>query len=353
MKSIKAMALPGAMLGVLLTLVLVSGCGFDKEKGILMAAGSYGDLAVVVNDEAMKPMARQFLGRFNTQTTFVIKPEGNFKPDVYGPDRWDTAKGYKNALFLIHIGQGSGAEKQARKLISDEAWQRINAGSGGVVQVKDPWSTYQYLVVVASRDRNSLASLLNKNLETIQELFDDNNRDRILRRNRHDGLQLALMDKYRRDLGFFMEIPGEYTQNQYRPDGYAGLELMRNGPSRGISISWIESANPVRDLANFGMLGRLREQMGTKLHNEEILPETFVWNEAEIGGVASVKLEGAWNSNKFVGGGPFWSYFIPDEAQGRIYCVDILVYAPGMDKMNFFRRMAAVASSFTTKGPQS
>jgi hypothetical protein len=337
----------------LLAVVLTSGCGLDKEKGILMAAGSYGDLAVVVNDDAMKPMARQFLGRFNTQTTFVIKPEGNFKPDVFGPDRWDTAKGYKNALFLIHIGAGSGAEKQARKLMSKDAWERINAGGGGVVQVKDPWSTYQLLVVVASRDRNSLGSLLNKNISTIQELFNKSNQSRILRRNRHDGLQLALMDKYWRDLGFFMEIPGQYTQNQYRPDGFAGLELMRTGPSRGISVGWIKSANPVRDLANFGILGRLREQMGTRLHNEEILPETFVWDEADIGGVAGVKLEGAWNSTKFVGGGPFWSYFIPDSAQGRIYCVDILAYAPGMDKMNFFRRMAAVASTFNTKGPQS
>ncbi len=93
--------------------------------------------------------------------------------------------------------------------------------------------------------------------------------------------------------------------------------------------------------------------MGTKLHSEEILPETFVWYEAELGGVAVVKLEGAWNSTQFVGGGPFWCYFVPDERRGRIYCVDLLVYAPGMDKMNFFRRMDAVASTFSTTGPQS
>ncbi len=338
---------------VLPALLHMGACGLDKEKAILMAAGSYGDLAVVVNDQAMEPMARQFLGRFNTETTFVIKPEPNFKPDVFGPAKWEFAKGYKNALFLIHIGAGSGAEKQARKLISDEAWERISSGGGGVVKVKDPWSTYQLLVVVASRDRNSLGSLLNRNLETIQDLFNDNNRDRILRRNRHDGLKLDLMDLYWRDLGFFLEIPGEYTQNQYRPDGYRGLELMRSAPSRGISVSWLETADPVRDLANFGMLTRMREQMGIKLHGEEILPETFVWNETEIGGVAAVKLEGAWTSNRFVGGGPFWSFFVPDTNRGRIYCVDLLAYAPGMDKMDFFRRLAAVASTFSTTGPQS
>ncbi len=345
MRSIKVM--------VLLGLVLLVGCGLDKEKGILMAAGSYGDLAVVVNDEAMKPLARQFLGRFNTEKTFVIKPEKVFKPDLFGPAKWELAKGYKNALFLIHIGAGSGAEKQARKLMSSEAWDRIKAGGGGVVQVKDPWSTYQLLVVVASKDRNYLASLLNKNLETIQDLFNSGNQQRILRRNRHDGLKLDLMDMYWRDLGFFLEIPGQYTQNQLRPEGFPGVELMRTGPSRGITVSWLKTENPDRDLANFGLLSRLRQQMGEQMHNEEILPETFVWEEAEIGGVAAVKLEGAWNSSRFVGGGAFWSYFIPDPERGRIYCVDLLVFAPGLDKMDYFRRLDAVASTFSTKGPQS
>lgn len=340
-------------LAALLGLVLITGCGMDREKGILMAAGSYGDLAVVVNEGSMQPMAHQFLGRFNTEKTFVIKPETVFKADVYGPDKWDLAKGYKNALFLIHIGGGGAAEKQARKLVDREVWDRISRGGGGVVQVKDPWSTYQLVVIVASRDRNNLGSLLNKNLTRIQDLFNKGNRDRIQRRNRHDGLQVDLMDKYWRDQGFFLEIPAEYQQNQFRPDGFPGLELMRTGPSRGISISWMESSDPVHDLANFGRLARMREQMGAKLHHEDILPDTFVWDEAEIGGVASVKLEGAWNSQKFTGGGPFWSFFIPDPKQGRIYCVDLLVYAPGLDKMDFFRRMEAVAMTFTTKGPQS
>jgi hypothetical protein len=337
----------------LLIVVGGAGCGVDKEKGILMAAGSYGDLAVVVNDDAMRPLARNFLARFNSEKTFVIKNETLFKPDIFGPDKWDLSKGYKNALYLIHIGGGGDAEKEARNMMSDEAWQRISAGGGGIVQVKDPWSTYQLLVVVASKDRNSLGSLLRKNEEKLRTIFQESNRDRILRRNRHDGLQLELMERYWQDLGFFLEIPREYKQNQYRPDGYPGVELMRTGPSRGITVTWTESADPVRDLANFDLLTRLRAELGTRMHDEEILPETFVWSETELSDAPAVKLEGAWNSNRFAGGGAFWCYFVPDTSRGRIYCLDLLAYAPGMDKMNFFRRLDAVASTFATKRPQS
>ena len=53
--------------------------GIDRDKGIFMAAGSYGDLAVVLPDAAAEPLANRFLERFNIQRTFVIKPEPLFQ----------------------------------------------------------------------------------------------------------------------------------------------------------------------------------------------------------------------------------------------------------------------------------
>ncbi len=329
-----------------------SGCGIDREKGILMAAGSYGDLAVVMSDDSLRPLADRFMSGMNLEKIFVIKPETLFKPDFFGPDRWKLAKSYKNALFLVRIGDGGGAEKAARKLMSAEAWERLKSGGGGIVKVVDPWSTYQQVVVVASRDRNNLGSILTKKTEKIRKLFEDSNRARILRRNRYNGLNTALMDAYWDRYGIFMEIPAEYRQNQFEPDGYSGLELMRKGPSRGLSLAWRKSDDPEALLGDQDSLAEMRSTLGERLHDEEIIPASFVWSPAEIGGVACVKMEGAWTSNKFSGGGAFWCYFIPDRGRGRMVCLDLLVYAPGMDKMNFFRRMDAVASTFSTQRPQ-
>ncbi|MCK9995831.1 MAG: DUF4837 family protein [Candidatus Krumholzibacteria bacterium] len=332
--------------------LLFTGCGMDSEKGILMAAGAYGDLAVVMSDDALRPLAGRFMSEMNLEKTFVIKPETLFKPDYFGPGKWEFAKGYKNALFLVRIGDGGSAEKGARKLMSGDAWDRLTAGGGGIVKVIDPWSTYQQVVVVASRDRNNLGSILNKNAEKIRNIFEDSNRDRILRRNRYDGLNTAQMDVYWNRFGIFLEIPGEYLQNQFEPDGYPGLELMRNGPSRGISLAWSKSDDPAALLGDREAMAEFRILMGEKLHGEEIIPSSFVWSDAVIQGVTCAKLEGAWTSNKFSGGGAFWCYFIPDAERGRIFCLDLLVYAPGMDKMNFFRRMDAVARTFSTRRPQ-
>jgi hypothetical protein len=127
---------------------------------------------------------------------------------------------------------------------------------------------------------------------------------------------------------------------------------MRNGPSRGISLAWKKTDDPEAMLADQDALAEIRHLMADKLHGEEAIPSSFVWSPAEVQGVACVKLEGAWTSNRFSGGGAFWCYFIPDAARGRMFCLDLLVYAPGMDKMNFFRRLDAVASTFSTHRPQ-
>ena len=337
---------------ILIPCLLVTGCGIDSEKGILMAAGSYGDLAVVMSDQALRPVADRFLTDMNPEKIFVIRPETLFKPDFFGPSQWELAKGYKNSLFLVRIGDGGNAEKAARRLMSKNAWDRLKAGGGGVVKVTDPWSTYQQVVIVASRDRNSLGSILRKNTKVIRDIFEVSNRERILRRHRYEGLNTALMDAYWDRYAIFMELPAEYGQNQLEPKGFQGLELMRNAPSRGISLSFNKSADPAALLDDQDSLIALRAALGEKLHNEEIIPSSFLWSSAEIGGVACVKLEGAWTSNKFSGGGAFWCYFIPDSHRKRMVVLDLLVFAPGLDKMGYFRRMDAVASTFSFQRPQ-
>jgi hypothetical protein len=333
-------------------LLLCGGCGIDREKGILMAAGSYGDLAVMMSDDGLRPVADRFLADMNTEMTFVIKPETLFRPDFFGPRRWEHGKGYKNVLMMVRIGDGGGVEKNARRLMSDAAWEQLVAGGGGVVKIHDPWNTYQFAVVVASRDRNNLSAILLKNAAKIREMIAEANRDRILRRNRYDGLNTAVMDALWRRHGFFLEVPGEYAQNQTEPDGFPGVELMRTGPSRGISISWFETDDPDALMADREALVALREDMGARLHDEEIIPSTFRWSAAERAGVAALKLEGAWTGRRFTGGGAFWCYFIPDRRAGRVICLDLLVYAPGLDKMDFFRRMDAVSSTFSLERPR-
>ncbi|MBK8166248.1 MAG: DUF4837 family protein [bacterium] len=344
---------PVPVLALVCCLVLATGCGLDDEKAILMAAGSYGDVAIALSDETLRPATDRFLTAFNPQVTFVIQPESVFKVDVFGPDHLDAARGYKNVILVVRMGSGGAVEKQAKRLVSREAWLKMEETGGGIVQVPDPWATYQLAVVVAARDVNGLGSILRNNPDKLRGIIETENRDRILRRARHDGLQEGLMSRYWREFGFWLEIPAEFRQNQFRPDGFPGLELITNAPSRGITISWRDTDEPTAFLADADVMVALRSEMGKVLHKEELVPESFTWSRESIADVPCVRLDGAWNSTDFDGGGPFRCWFIPDKARGRLYCVDLLVYAPGQDKMIHFRRLEAFLSTFSTKGPRT
>ncbi len=338
------------VLPTLLSLVVgagLTGCDFDKEKGILMAAGSYSDLAVVVSNPNVEPLAQRFVQGLNITKTFVIREESLFNPDIFQANQLNFAKDYKNTILLLRIGDGGPVEKTVHKLVSDETWNKLISGSGGMVQLNDPWSTYQTVLVVASKDRNSLSSLLTKKTAKIRKLFEDSSRQRILRRNRYNGLNTHLMNAYRERFGFSLEIPSEFQQNQLEPDGYPGLEMLQSAPSRGISISWLATEDVDWLMDQREALLVMRQEMGEKLHTEDIIPETLTWQEMELGGRDILKLEGAWTSRRFAGGGAFWCYFIPDPQRQRVICLDLLVYAPGMDKMVMFRGLEAIASTFT------
>jgi len=337
---------------LVLALLLAGGCGMNQEKGILMAAGSYGDLAVIYSSPQLEPMARKFADEVNQRMVFVIQEETRFKVDVYPPEKWKLAQGYKNSVFIVDVDDKGDAVKGVRKVLSDEAWDRLAAGPGGLVQRKDPWSSYQLLIVAAAKDRNSLGSLLHGNAARIRTTIETDNRKRILRRNRYDGLATELMNAIWSKYDFYMEIPADYHLNQQSHDGVKGIELMRTGPSRGITVTWEDMRDPESALQDREKLLAMRAAMARVFHHEEIVPDSFTWDEQGLPGTGGVKLTGAWSGSNFAGGGPFWCYFVAVPQQDRLYCIDILTYAPGMDKMVFFRRLEAVASTFTTVRPQ-
>ncbi len=337
---------PVLFLLLLPCLLALPACNPADEQGIIMAAGSYSDLAVVVGGPQTEPLARRFLDQVNVNTTFVIKEEPLFRPDVYVGDQLELVHRYKNVILILRIGDGGSLEKRVKGMISKETWQHLANGPGGMVQLNDPWATYQTVLIVAAGDRNSLGSFLRAEAATIRKIFEDSSRKRILRQFRYSGLDTRLMNAYREQFGFSFEIPKEFKQNQLKPEGFLGLELLRTGPSRGISVSWQPVDDPAAALGDQSFLLAMREAMGERMHNEEIVPEGLRWSTTTLGALPAVKLEGAWASTRFEGGGPFWCYFVADETRSRVLCVDLLAYAPHMDKMPMFRRMATIVSTF-------
>ena len=103
-----------------------------------------------------------------------------------------------------------------------------------------------------------------------------------LRRNRYDGLNEQLMNSLWQRFHVMLEMPQAYTGNQSEPDGFPAVEIMRSGPSRGITVSWQESEDPAAVLSDRELLLDMRGRLGTAIHDEDLVPSTLIWNSVPL-----------------------------------------------------------------------
>lgn len=328
------------------------GCGYDDEKPLFMAPGSYGDIAIVVSDASHEGAMDGFKAALNQEYMFVLGREDLFNIDVYTPDNLKLVKGYKNIIFFWRVGDGGAVEKELRNLLTEEAQRLAASGAGQLITLDEPYASYQFGIVLAATDRNSLLSYARREAPALRELLEKKNSERIMRRYRYEGLASDVMANMWVRHRFFMEIPASFELNQDTPDGYPGVEFMRTGPSRGITVAWSQSVDPAMVVDYKPLMVELRREMGLKMHQEDIVEDSLVWTEDTVGDLPAWRLEGAWNARDFDGGGPFWSWFVADAENQRVICIDALCYAPGMEKMSYFRRLRSIVQTFTLDRPQ-
>ena len=173
--------------------------------------------------------------------------------------------------------------------------------------------------------------------------------------NRKRCFHKEVVANYKKHLGLSIEFTLDYRQNQIMPEGYKGLEWIIPGPpTRGISLGWIESDDCKLALEDKEFLAEARSELGKYLHSEKIVMSSLKWGEEKLAGIDAVRLSGSWVSNEVGVGGPFKCYFVADPNHNQIICVDLLVYAPDKDKMDYFRKMRSVIEtlSFSKLGSQ-
>ncbi len=351
-RTITRRARGASALCLLFGILTIAGCGTESREAIVSSVGSFGEIAVVLSGDNLRAGVDEVLDTINPDVPFVLKTEKTYVFHHLAARRHKIAHNYRNILYVLRWGDGGPLQKEVDSLVSDETLDRFITGRGGVVYLENPYFQNQLLIIVVSPDRNSLMSVLRERREHICDLIDTHNIKRMARDSRIRGIHADVVQDYWRNFGFHLEIPGDYRENQVRPDDFPGVEWIRNDPTRGLSIAWIETEDPEAMMQDRDALAGFRRHLGDILHTEDIHESTFVWSEEKVAGVPAVKLAGAWSSRKIAAGGAFWCYFVPDKEHGRVYALDLLVYAPNAPKMNHFRRMRAILSTFSVKPPR-
>ena len=328
------------------------GCSRETRETLFSAVGSYGDVAVFESGKRISSGVDSFLAELNPQERYVLKLEDTYRFHRYAGNDWTSGRNYRNLIFIVRWGDGGPIQKEVARILSAETLDRLVSGNGGLVTLQDPYFRNQLGFVFVSTDRRQLKKHLGDQASTVARVLREDINRRMIHDNRRRGLHPGLAQKYYRDYGFSMEIPRKYKENQVQPDGFPGLELMMAEPvTRGLSVSWEASEDPIASLRDRDFLLGMRERMGRALHSERLEPSTLEWSEVEVAGLDAIRLAGAWASEKVGVGGPFRCYYFADPGNGRVFCVDLLVYAPHKEKMDDFRRLHAILETFSLEKP--
>ena len=120
--------------GVLLAFLQFSGCsGGSTRHAIVSSVGPYGDVAVVISDDALRAGTRDVLDMINPDVSFVLKSEKYLRFDFFPEHRWQDARNYRNIIYVVRWGDGGGLQREVESLLSDQTQQQMTRGAGGLV----------------------------------------------------------------------------------------------------------------------------------------------------------------------------------------------------------------------------
>jgi len=332
----------------ILILLFLSGCNKSESDYIISAVGSYGDVAIISSSEQLQKRLLPEYDSINREEIFVLKKENTLHFRYFPAKHWKNARNYRNVIIALDWSDGGKVQGLIKDMISEARLNQLLNGPGGLVSIKDPWYRNQFAIVVVANSAASLKRLLKDKSDIISREIHKSNLERMMADNRKRGFHKDVVANYNKHLGLSIEFPLDYRQNQIMPDGYKGLEWIIPGPpTRGISLGWIETDDCKLALENKEFLAEARSKLGKYLHSETIVMSSLKWGEEKLAGIDAIRLSGSWVSDEVGVGGPFKCYFVPDPNMNQIICIDLLVYAPDKEKMDYFRKMRSVIETLS------
>jgi hypothetical protein len=328
---------------LLCALVTLIGCG---EHRSIPAVGPYSDVWFFSEQGLHSDAIRSFVETLSRPIHYAFDEENEF--DVYVRDyaQLPGNRDRKNIILYSRIDQRGGMLTQMQRMLGKDVLARVRRERQLVLYREDLFARDQDVYFLLAADADAEETILGRMGASIRKRMRESTRDRyrdfLLRNRENRGGTKYLLRRY----GFSLRYPGEYHLLQERPD-LGAIELHRKEPSRVMGVFWTPDFEEAPSLADSTELMAWRHGVVDSLyHGDYVLSDDNAFTEAEIAGRPAVRVKGIWQNERDMTGGPFVTYFVRDEARGRLLALDLLIYAPGQAKHPYMRELEALASTF-------
>jgi hypothetical protein len=306
---------------------------------VVVSVGDSNDL-VVICDAGAPGIAELTVETLEAGQSWLLG-EPLFKTTLTTPERSGDLKNMRHVLLVGAAGDGA-AEMAGRVFpgLSDDDEPEL-------LLTEDIWAKRQVVGCVVAPDREALEDWLAEHGEELRTSLAEAAVQRLSRMLRETadeaGMSVAMEERF----GWSISPPTGYdlfTTNV--DDGF--VFFRRTGPDRTVFLYWTDAGAAAVD-EPYALT--LREEIAGAYFDGD----TIEWNRPVVAervdflGRDAVRVSGWWGNRTLVGGGPFRSYCFQDEASGRIYLLDVSLFAPSYDKTALMRNLDAIAHTLTLR----
>ncbi|MDQ7063157.1 MAG: DUF4837 family protein [candidate division KSB1 bacterium] len=316
------------------------GCELKKS-----AIGEESEVVVVADSTlfaAIKPVLQEAL----EQIILTPQPEKIFTVKYMPPDQLGRAVVRHYILMVGTLDGQDKTSKQVRAMLSEKLLDQVRNGQSFVFRKQEPWAENQLLLVLVAPDSSSLKTRIAENQDYLFDILQEENFRRtekeMFAQLEQKELEQKLLEKY----GWTLRIQHDYII--YREDEKNNFVMLRRtSPERWLFVYWVETDNP--DIVTRDWIFKTRNWIGRKYYeNDRLVDSLYQVHESKIGERWVLEIDGLWENEEKVAGGPWKAFAFYDAATKRAYLIDIAVFAPGMRKEPFLRQLEVMARSFRT-----
>ncbi|RMF65834.1 MAG: DUF4837 family protein [Calditrichaeota bacterium] len=323
-------------------LSVATGCG-RKTRGF----GEGTELYVIADKEnwkALEPTLREVF----EHVVETPQPEKVFEVFWVPPERFNEFATRKNLVIIGTLNSQGEIDQKVAGMLSAGVKQKVLSGSAFVFPKKDPWAKNQLLVVLASPTPQDLEAKLKENKDYLYGLFETKLVEETTQQMYKTLEQKDLSEKLLKNYGWTLRVQHDYFINTERKqDRFVMLRRSLADRERWLFVHWIEDGDP--SVIDQDWVVKTRNKLTAKFYEgDRINPDHVESKEVEFAGRPALLVQGLWENEQKMAGGPFRTYAFYDEESGRIYLVDIAVFHPAGKKEPFLRQLDIMAHTFRT-----
>ena len=332
-------------------------CDIDYRE---RAKGNIREVLVVMDstmwdNSATAEAIRETFGRHvETQPSLYYSPYYDLVfTDIRSQSQLERLRSMKNVFFVSPIDDSSNVGAQVRAFLDDGVEARVRTGESFAFPIQDQWYKDQYVLILSSYSDSALAEKI-RNSE--QALLHNMLQKELARWNEYvyeKKEQVQLSDSLWNDHGFKVRIQHDYIKRVdtlnftlYRrplPENDRWMWLWWKDNVRDISFLDNDWINTTRDsIMQVHIKGSRDEQYLSTEYRRPVETSSY-----QNGRLLAYETLGTWQMINGAMGGPFVNFTYYDPFTNRLFMVEYMQFAPGVEKkLPFIRQFRAMGRTF-------